>query len=79
VLCIKAKLEDKKELKDLFQCAKEQNLVSLCLGKQAHISEVVDTESTPGEIKLVVEYAIVHANYQGLMTVETISIASRDL
>ncbi len=69
---IKAKPEDEKELKDLFQFAKEQNIVSLCLGKRAHISEVMDAESTPGEIKRMVKYAMGHANYQGLMTGETI-------
>ncbi len=71
-LHIESKPEDKKELKELFQYAKEQNLVSLCLGKRAHISKVMDNESTPGEIKRMVKYAMGHANYQGLMTGETI-------
>jgi hypothetical protein len=69
---IEAKPEDKKELKDLFQFAKEQNIVSLCLGKCAHISEIMDVESTPGEIKRMVKYAMGHVNYQGLVTGETI-------
>ncbi len=69
---IEAKPEDEKELKDLFQFAKEQNIVSLCLGKRAHISKVMDAESIPGEIKRMVKYAMGHANYQGLMTGETI-------
>ena len=61
-LRIEAKPEDEKELKDLFQYAKEQNLVPLCLGKRAHISEVMDAEFTPGEIKRMVKYAMGHAN-----------------
>ena len=72
VLHIEAKPDDEKELKDLFQFAKESNLVSLRLGKRAHISEVMDMESTPGEIKRMVKYAMGHANYQGSMTGETI-------
>jgi hypothetical protein len=32
----------------------------------------MDVESTPGEIKRMVKYAMGHANYQGLMTGETI-------
>jgi hypothetical protein len=59
-------------LKDLFQFAKEQNLVLLCLGKRAHISKTMDAEFTPGEIKWMVKYAMGHANYQGLMTGKTI-------
>jgi len=72
VLHIKAKPEDEKELKDMFQFAKERNLVALRLGKRAHISEVMDAESNPGEIKRMVKYAMGHANYQGSMTGESI-------
>ncbi len=71
-LHIESKPEDKIDLKELFQYAKEQNLVSLRLGKQAHISEVMDNESTPREIKQMVKYAMGHANYQGLTTGETV-------
>jgi hypothetical protein len=71
-LHIEARPEDKQELKDLFQFAKEQNLASLRLGKRAHISKVMDMESTPGEIKHMVKYAMGHANFQGLMTGMTI-------
>jgi hypothetical protein len=69
---IAAKPEGEKKLKDLFQFAKEQNLVSLCLGKRAHISKVMEAESTPGEIKRMAKYAMGHANYQGSMTGEMI-------
>jgi hypothetical protein len=72
VLHIEAKPEDEKELKDMFQFAKERNLVALRLGKRAHISEVMDAESNPGEIKRMVKYAMGHANYQGSMTGETV-------
>ncbi len=47
--------------------------MSLHLGKQAHISKVMDNESTPGEIKRMVKYAMGHANYQGSMTGEMIA------
>jgi hypothetical protein len=46
--------------------------VLLCLGKRAHISKVMDAESTLGEIKRLVKYATGHANYQGSMTGKTI-------
>ena len=39
---------------------------------QRHISKVMDMESTPGEIKRMVKYAMGHANYQGSMTGKTI-------
>jgi hypothetical protein len=71
-LHIESKPADKKELKELFQYAKEHNLESLCLGKQAYISEVMDNESTPGEIKRMVKYDMGHANYQGSITGEMI-------
>ncbi len=69
---IEAKLEEKKELRDLLQCAKECNVISLHLGKPANISKVIDAKSTPGKIKRIVKYAMGHANCQGLMTGETI-------
>ncbi len=71
-LHIESKPEDKEELKELFQYANKQNLVSLRLGKQAHITKVMTKESTPGEIKRMVKYAMGHANYQGSMTSELI-------
>ncbi len=40
VLHIEIKPEDEKVLKEIFQYTKEQNLVSLRLGKCAHISKV---------------------------------------
>ena len=61
------------ELKDLVQMAKECGIVALHLGKRAHISEVNDNDSTPGEIKRMVKFAMKHVNYQGLMTGETIT------
>jgi hypothetical protein len=69
VLHIKTKPEDEKELKDLFQYAKEQNLVSLHHGTCTHISDVMDTKSTPSKL---LKYEMGHAKYQGLMMGETI-------
>ena len=71
-LHVEAKPEDIATLKDLVQLAKESRIVALRLGKWAHISKVMDTDSTPGEIKQLVKFAMKHANYQGSMTGETI-------
>jgi hypothetical protein len=70
---IEAKPEDMQELKELVQLAKECGIVALRLGKRANISEVMDNNSTPGEIKRMVKLAMKHANYQGSMTGETIT------
>ncbi len=59
-------------LKDLIQFAKERNVLALSLGKQARISKVMDTKSTPGEVKKMVRFAMKHTGYQGSMTGETI-------
>jgi len=72
-LHVEAKPEDMQELKDLVQLAKECGIVALCLGKRAHISEVMDNNSTPGEIKRMVKFTMKHACYQGSMTGETIT------
>ncbi len=79
MLHIKAKTEDEMVLKELFQYAKEQNLIFLHLGKLVHISKVMDAESTADEIKQMVKYAMGHANYQGSMRGEkTVGIALLD-
>jgi hypothetical protein len=72
-LHIEAKPEDIQELKDLVQLAKECGIAALRLGKRAHISEVMDTNSTPGEIKRMVKLAMKHTNHQGWMTGKTIT------
>jgi len=64
--------EDEAYLKDLIQFAKEHNVLALFLGKRAHISEVMDTKSTPGEIKKMVRCVMKHVGYQGSMTGEMI-------
>jgi hypothetical protein len=64
--------DDEARLKDLIQFAKERNVLALFLGKRARISEVMDTKSTPGEVKKMVRCAMKHAGYQGSMTGETI-------
>ena len=71
-LHVEAKPEDIQELKDLVKLAKECGIVALHLGKMAHINEVMDNNSTPGQIKRMVKFVMKHANYQGLMTGETI-------
>ena len=72
VLHIETDPENEALLKELIQFAKERNVLSLLLGKRARISEVMDTTSTPGEIKKAVRTAMKHAGYQGSMTGETI-------
>jgi len=72
-LQVEAKPEVMQELKDLVQLAKECGIMALCLGKRAHISEVMGNNSTPGEIKRMVKFAMKHANYQGSMMGETIT------
>jgi len=71
-LHIKTDLEDEAYLKDFIQFTKELNVLALFLGKRARISEVMDTKSTPGEIKKMVRCAMKHVGYQGSMTGETI-------
>ena len=51
VLHIETDPEDEPYLKELIQFVKERNVLSLFLGKHACISEVMDKDSTPGEIK----------------------------
>ena len=72
-LHVEAKPEDNQELTELVQLAKEVGLVDLRLGKRAHISEVMDNDSTSGEIKKMVKFTIKHTNYQGSMTGEMIT------
>jgi hypothetical protein len=47
-LNVEAKPEDIQELKELVQLAKECGIAALRLGKRAHISKVMDNDSTPG-------------------------------
>ena len=60
------------DIKKLTQMAKENNLVEKMWGKHAHISEVVDKESTPSEIKRLIKVAQSHASYQCSMILEDI-------
>jgi hypothetical protein len=41
-------------------------------GKHAHVSEVVNKDSTPSEIKQLIKVAQTHANYQCFMLLEDI-------
>jgi hypothetical protein len=72
-LHVEAKPEDIQELKELVQLAKECRILALRLGKRAHISNVMDNDSTPGEIKRMVKFAMKHTNYQGSMMGKTIT------
>jgi hypothetical protein len=57
----------------LTQLAKDFNIVTKTWGKHPHMTEVVDKDSTPTEIKRLCCVAQVHANYQCSMIVEDIS------
>ena len=57
-------------IKKLTQLAKESNLVTKILGKHAHISEVVNKDSTPSEIKRLIKVVQLHTNYQYSMLLE---------
>jgi hypothetical protein len=61
VLHIETDPEDEAYLKELIQFAKERNVLSLFLGKCACLSEVMDKDSTPGEIKRMVKCTMGHA------------------
>lgn len=58
------------EIKRLTQFAKDAGLVERMWGKHAHISEVVDKDSTPSEIRRLARVAQVHCNYQCSMLLE---------
>ena len=51
VLHIETDPDDEAHLKELIQFAKERNFIGLFLGKRAHVTEVMDNNSTPGEVK----------------------------
>jgi hypothetical protein len=58
------------EIKHLTQFGKEHNIVKEMWGKHAHISEVVDKDSTPSEIKRLMRVSQIHTNYQCSMLLE---------
>jgi hypothetical protein len=59
-------------IKKLTQLAKESDLVTKMWGKHAHISEMVDKDSTPSEIKRLIKVAQSHTNYQCSMLLKDI-------
>jgi hypothetical protein len=61
VLHIETDPKDEAYLKELVQFAKERNILSLFLGKCARLSEVMDKDSTPGEIKRMDKCTMGHA------------------
>ncbi len=60
------------DIKHLMQFAKENKLVTKMWGKHAHVSEVVDKDSTPSEIKRLARVAQVHCNYQCSMSLKDV-------
>ena len=52
------------QIKRLAQLAKDDGLFAKMWGKNVHVSEVVDKDSTPSEIKRLARVAQVHCNYQ---------------
>ena len=60
------------DIKKLTQLAKETDLVTKMWGKHTHISEVVDKDSTPSEIKRLIKVAQTHTNYQCSMILKDI-------
>jgi hypothetical protein len=61
------------DIKRLAQLAKENQLVTEMWGKHAHISEVVDQDSTLSEIRRLARVAQIHCNYQCSMILEDVS------
>jgi hypothetical protein len=59
-------------IKKLTQLVKESNRVTKMWGKHAHISKVVDKDSTPSEIKRLIKVTQSHTNYQCSMLLEDI-------
>ncbi len=59
-------------IKRLMQFAKVNKLVSEMWGKHAHVSKVVDKNSTPSKIKCLAHVAQVHCNYQCSMSLEDV-------
>ncbi len=59
-------------IKKLTQLAKESDLVTKMWGKHAHISEVVDKDSTPSEIKRLIKVTQSHIIYECSMLLEDI-------
>ena len=61
------------DIKKLTQkMVKENNLMTKMWEKHAHISEVVDKESMPSEIKRLIKVAQSHTNYQCSVILEDI-------
>jgi hypothetical protein len=59
-------------IKKLTRLAKESDLVTKMWGKHTHISEVVNKDSTPSEIKRLIKVAQPHTNYQCSMLLKDI-------
>ncbi len=60
------------DIKRLAQVAKEANMVTKMWGKHAHVSKVIDKNSTPSKIKQPIKVAQRHTNYQCSMLLEDV-------
>ncbi len=60
------------DIKRLAQVAKEVNMVTKMWGKHAHVSEVIDKNSTPSKIKQLIKVAQCHTNYQCSILLEDV-------
>ncbi len=70
VLHIECNKKYANDIKRLTHYAKECGLVEEFWGRHAHISEVVDKDSSPSEIKRLIKVAQQHTSYQCLMILE---------
>jgi hypothetical protein len=61
-----------KDIQRLMHYAKEMGLVAKFWGRHAHVSEVVDTLSSPSNIRRLVQVAQCHTSYKCLMILEDI-------
>jgi hypothetical protein len=60
------------EIKQLSQFTKKADLVTEMWGKHAHVSKVIDKDSTPSKIKQLLKVAQSHTNYQCSMLLKDI-------
>ena len=60
------------DIRRLTQSAKEADLVSKKWGKHAHVSEVVDKDSTSSEIKCLIKVVQTHTNNQCCMILKDV-------
>ena len=69
---VEADADEEVRLKNLLQFAKHEGIFKNYLGKRVHISEMLTKASTAIECKRMIEVASAHANYQILMTADSL-------